>query len=108
MFWTRSHLPVDAAREPPPGRGPGRTHRTLQESWEMNRATSARLIVATLAVSLLACSRLPTNPNDNTWRFLPGHVEPLSFAAFRHSRPCWVRSEEHTSELQSLAYLVCR
>jgi predicted alpha/beta superfamily hydrolase len=56
----------------------------------MNRATSARLIVATLAVSLLACSRLPTNPNDNTWRFLPGHVEPLSFAAFRHSRPCWV------------------
>src|SRR5438046_963519 len=56
----------------------------------MNRATTARLIIATLAVSLLACGRLPTNPNDSTWRFLPGHVEPLSFAAFRHGRPCWV------------------
>src|SRR2546425_7176213 len=32
--------------------------------------------------------------------------------ASRHTSPCvptwWKRSEEHTSELQSLAYLVCR
>ena len=56
----------------------------------MMRGTRPLLVVATLAVSLLACSRPPTNPNVNGWRFLPGHVEPLSFAAFRHSRPCWV------------------
>src|SRR5256714_6237612 len=30
------------------------------------------------------------------------------FTVFATSRSCWMRSEEHTSELQSLAYLVCR
>src|SRR2546425_8564453 len=30
------------------------------------------------------------------------------FAGGAYSHPFWGRSEEHTSELQSLAYLVCR
>src|SRR3989441_9670488 len=41
-----------------------------------------------------------------------GSRPPSSFLTFSYSsgvRPCWrMRSEEHTSELQSLAYLVCR
>ena len=55
----------------------------------MMPGTKSLLVVVTLAAALLACSQLPTNPNVNGWRFLPGHVEPLSFAAFRHGRPCW-------------------
>src|SRR2546425_4170686 len=34
---------------------------------------------------------------------------PADIAPLRHERSSeWMRSEEHTSELQSLAYLVCR
>jgi predicted alpha/beta superfamily hydrolase len=51
---------------------------------------TAVLTFAALAGLLLACSRQPTNPNRNSWRLLPGHVEPLSFAAFRQGRHCWV------------------
>src|SRR2546425_6261179 len=40
--------------------------------------------------------------NQCNRRRLPGFREQLI------ERPRWSRSEEHTSELQSLAYLVCR
>lgn len=46
-------------------------------------AIAAFLLVA-------SCSRNPLGVNDNTWRFLPGHVEPFSVKAFRNGRPCWV------------------
>src|SRR2546425_4942221 len=36
-----------------------------------------------------------------------GHAAPTELRG-RHLREFYVRSEEHTSELQSLAYLVCR
>src|SRR2546423_8854562 len=37
-----------------------------------------------------------------------GPTPPRSRPATRKASACWPRSEEHTSELQSLAYLVCR
>src|SRR2546425_11293320 len=37
-----------------------------------------------------------------------GHGERYGVAAGRGAARWWRRSEEHTSELQSLAYLVCR
>src|SRR5688572_21350680 len=49
-----------------------------------------RIAVSAMTIASLACSRQPTTPNDNTWRFLPGHVESLRFSAFRSGRPCWV------------------
>src|SRR6478609_2224712 len=38
----------------------------------------------------------------------PSHVVLRSGDRIRLPSPCGSRSEEHTSELQSLAYLVCR
>src|SRR2546425_3112452 len=40
--------------------------------------------------------------------FQEGHVPPPASHAYRALGATPVRSEEHTSELQSLAYLVCR
>src|SRR5687767_15528899 len=41
--------------------------------------------------------------------FLLAFFEPFILAKVKHLSVLWVvRSEEHTSELQSLAYLVCR
>src|SRR5205823_9857475 len=40
--------------------------------------------------------------------FLFGMPRSLSFGLFVSRLFCQLRSEEHTSELQSLAYLVCR
>src|SRR3712207_8813072 len=39
----------------------------------------------------------------------PGEAAPMSFLTYKETRP-WAtaRSEEHTSELQSRQYLVCR
>src|SRR5205823_13228457 len=42
----------------------------------------------------------PSVPSSRFWRAHPG--------ARSRERRRWYRSEEHTSELQSLAYLVCR
>src|SRR2546425_6375686 len=39
---------------------------------------------------------------------LPMKMEGRVVASFRFDGPAVLRSEEHTSELQSLAYLVCR
>src|SRR2546425_12129326 len=43
---------------------------------------------------------------EGVWAY-PG-AAPTAVAASRLVRGRWMRSEEHTSELQSLAYLVCR
>src|SRR5205823_8646310 len=43
------------------------------------------------------------------WRSRAGTLMSIAMATtFRQEAARWVRSEEHTSELQSLAYLVCR
>jgi predicted alpha/beta superfamily hydrolase len=55
-----------------------------------SRKSLLRLFVALLAVATLACARGVTGPDGNTWRFLPGAVEPLRVAAFRDGRQCWV------------------
>src|SRR2546425_9438863 len=39
---------------------------------------------------------------------LPGYKDSLLFSSFSAPAVVRFRSEEHTSELQSLAYLVCR
>jgi len=72
------------------GHGPGLMHGTVLEYGEMNRATKTLIALGLLAAALPSCSQLPTNPNDSPWRLLQGHVEPLSFAAFREGRACWV------------------
>jgi predicted alpha/beta superfamily hydrolase len=43
-----------------------------------------------VACAALGCARGVSGPDGNTWRFLPGTVEPLSVAAFRNGRQCWV------------------
>src|SRR2546425_6109326 len=53
-------------------------------------------------------------PYTTLFRSLMNGMPPNSFLALCSSPCCWAppvqffRSEEHTSELQSLAYLVCR
>src|SRR5437762_5298309 len=49
----------------------------------------------------------PGRPASALPRFPAGDTRRLS-ADFRASPPCVARSEEHTSELQSPMYLVCR
>ena len=62
-----------------------------------------RLALAALALTLVACAQPPLQP---TVEFAPVHpVVPVREVNFSGSL---FRSEEHTSELQSLAYLVCR
>src|SRR2546423_11826990 len=43
--------------------------------------------------------------NGRTWQVA---IAAAVFSQFNLARPTATRSEEHTSELQSLAYLVCR
>src|SRR2546425_7526646 len=63
-------------------------------------------------VSVLACDAAgPTVPSSASrsrapWSPAGGNAAPPDWR--RHSRRPPPRSEEHTSELQSLAYLVCR
>src|SRR5712672_4415326 len=47
---------------------------------------------------------------NSTWSFYDGvvHLGLPQFIALACIVAVWARSEEHTSELQSLAYLVCR
>src|SRR2546425_3587361 len=55
-------------------------------------------------------------PCISPWKQLPGTWPPPRVTSSRQPRTSWTksrltcadRSEEHTSELQSLAYLVCR
>jgi predicted alpha/beta superfamily hydrolase len=56
----------------------------------VKREWSLAVLMATLALATLSCARGVTGPRDNTWRFLPGHVEGLTLPTFRDGRPCWV------------------
>src|SRR2546423_3496866 len=52
-------------------------------------------------------------PYTTLFRSAPAFTNPRTTASAPRRRscelvPCRIRSEEHTSELQSLAYLVCR
>src|SRR2546425_8773487 len=48
-------------------------------------------------------------PYTTLFRSVRAHEAPVRIGRGAHDRlPTHVRSEEHTSELQSLAYLVCR
>src|SRR5687767_15540563 len=51
-------------------------------------------------------ARVPDRHGDVDVR--PAHLDLRAHRAGDERRPPGVRSEEHTSELQSLAYLVCR
>src|SRR5687767_15750520 len=61
----------------------------------------SRAIAATTAF-ILETAAAATNPRNPP---MSKHVILLTDA---HEAPAYERSEEHTSELQSLAYLVCR
>src|SRR5205823_12953072 len=67
----------------------------------------------TLFRSKIRCSTSRTIPPDTWWRFRsspeasPGSGRWCKFDGDK-TRSRSARSEEHTSELQSLAYLVCR
>src|SRR3712207_7166638 len=56
----------------------------------------------------LAAARAGPRPGHDARRRLPGAAaeRPEAAAGLRHGQPA--RSEEHTSELQSRQYLVCR
>src|SRR5229473_8719895 len=51
---------------------------------------------------------LPILPVSTRWRGSAGARPPISISSRSSRRNAPARSEEHTSELQSLAYLVCR
>src|SRR2546425_7155236 len=55
----------------------------------------------------LACIITPFIGGQLVDRLMPSQVF-LGLAAILCTGSAWMRSEEHTSELQSLAYLVCR
>src|ERR1035441_8497171 len=100
---------------------------TCRQSWtvacaklhELNSATSGALVAGETAVGSSICI-LPTAgcdgtpgrpPSDLAWRPANGDAtvfEPdARCAGFNDSLAAFVRSEEHTSELQSLRHLVC-
>src|SRR3712207_7717223 len=50
-----------------------------------------------------------SRPGQASWSGTASPACPLSTRTSRRARrPRWIRSEEHTSELQSRQYLVCR
>src|SRR2546425_1758319 len=72
---------------------------TLFPYTTLSRSTPARTPMA-MTTSIRLNPRSPFRPDDHGLRVLM----PLSSSSERADH----RSEEHTSELQSLAYLVCR
>src|SRR5205823_7884597 len=75
-------------------------------AWEMRlRALPARLGVYFVP----GCALLPAGPyGEVIRRVVAGLERALAAAGWQVPAPAPARSEEHTSELQSLAYLVCR
>src|SRR3989441_3919371 len=83
---------IACARDRPldsPGPPPSRGRRSA--AWRDRRSPSIRR-------TFRSRPRFARRRRTGSWRRRPGHVGSRS----------WRRSEEHTSELQSLAYLVCR
>src|SRR2546425_13100765 len=60
-----------------------------------------------LPISTVSCSRARAS-SPRCARASGGGTSPSSCSPTAPGRPTTGRSEEHTSELQSLAYLVCR
>src|SRR2546425_4605698 len=58
--------------------------------------------------SVCAISQLPPTANWMSFHSTPPSARASSIASAPISKAIELRSEEHTSELQSLAYLVCR
>src|SRR5262245_65120313 len=85
--YSRNVIPADSAAAAPPEEPPG------------VRLVSHGLLVAPYS-SLAVC---PKSPSMKATLVFPTKIAPACF-----SRHATVRSEEHTSELQSLRHLVCR
>jgi len=49
-----------------------------------------RILWFAATMFVASCSRTPLDPNEASWRMLPGHVERFSDPAFRAGRTCWV------------------
>src|SRR2546425_8840092 len=83
-------------------------HDLLRRRWSP-RAFSDRRVDPAIMRSLLEAARwAPSSYNEQPWSFIVATKDdPVEFGRLLS---CLVegRSEEHTSELQSLAYLVCR
>src|SRR2546425_5357622 len=62
--------------------------------------------VSRTSISAIARSSCPPWPSPSVCKCDTPREEGTPYSAIRSGRPA--RSEEHTSELQSLAYLVCR
>src|SRR3989441_1769904 len=96
---SRLRRPPNAAASRCVARGQARERDTR----ELRRLRSPRLRRA--RPDACAAAPAPGAPGKNVHG---GTSAPPSHADDARSRPCETRSEEHTSELQSLAYLVCR
>src|SRR2546425_4278156 len=67
-------------------------------------------VMATISVGFLLFMLLTSNPFERLFPVPPDgrDLNPLLQDPAMVAHPPMLRSEEHTSELQSLAYLVCR
>src|SRR5205823_9120238 len=88
--------------------GRGQLEKRLRQAVEQPEAPHAALEIDEVAEEQVAVARLERAAHELQQRFLVGRIGlgPAG-AQFRLARRL-DRSEEHTSELQSLAYLVCR
>src|SRR5437762_8723784 len=71
----------------------------------------ARALVICLVISLAIAGLVTSALKSNVARHRPKHVQSLRMVQLQKARPKFLtlcRSEEHTSELQSPMYLVCR
>src|SRR2546425_8655469 len=80
------------------------------KSWDRNEPVTLFRIASTIpteaTTARLIASKVERNLESTRPRLLTGRANTDSRTPVRRSLP--YRSEEHTSELQSLAYLVCR
>src|SRR5205823_7473797 len=83
---------------------------SIAPQWRWNRKEAAEVGVLLLLLFVLSeavfCGWLTISARNYPIGFISGPI--VIWTAFRFSQRETARSEEHTSELQSLAYLVCR
>src|SRR5438093_9177183 len=72
----------------------------MEPSYLRPRDIPRDLTLNPVAFATIDCSKLIFEPSAN-------EVTIAAFCPQRSAQPCW-RSEEHTSELQSLTNIVCR